>query len=244
MTPELSTIDRLLRDRQGFLASLDAPRDPAALARILLATIAVAAGVFGAAIGLHRGGLQVVYAAVKMPLAVLLTAALAAPAIAAITRVTSDHLDMSGDLLRVLGALAIGTLVIAGLTPLLLLGLAIDLSYHRLTLLVVGCCAVGGVTGLAFLLRGLRRRVGDRGVVLTAAAALLIFGLVGAQMSWTLRPWLVRPRSPEVTFLRDIEGSFLEAVVGTTRSANGHYERGYAPVPGELHRPWTGELGR
>ena len=180
----------------------------------------------------------------KLPLAVLLTAALAAPAVAAMTRVTSDRLDLSGDLLRVLGALAVGTLVIAGLAPVLLLGHALDLGYHRLTLLVVGCCAVGGLTGLVFLLRGLSRRVGRRGVILTAASALLIFGLVGAQLSWTLRPWLVRPRSPEVTFVRDVEGSFLGAVVGTTRSANGQFDRDYAPVPGEDDRPWTGEVER
>ena len=42
---------------------------------------------------------------------------------------------------------------------------------------------------------------------------VIVFGLIGAQMSWVLRPFIGNPNAP-VTFFRAREGSFFEAVAG------------------------------
>ncbi len=60
---------------------------------------------------------------------------------------------------------------------------------------------------------------------------LTVFGLVGTQMAWTLRPFLLRPRTPDIMFVRSIEGSFIEAVTVSARSARGIYARDAAPLP-------------
>ena len=61
--------------------------------------------------------------------------------------------------------------------------------------------------------------------------------MVGAQLAWTLRPYLVRPRAPEAPFVRDIEGSLFEAFRETVQSAQGIYTRESAPLPDEELAP-------
>ena len=123
-------------------------------------------------------------------------------------------------------------LLIAATTPIVLLAQAFDASYHALVLLVVACCGVGGAAGLSFFIAALARFSG-RGRPIVGLVLLAVFAVVGAQMSWTLRPYLVRPRTPETPFVRSIEGSFLDAVVRTADSARGVYYRTSAPLPGE-----------
>ena len=56
--------------------------------------------------------------------------------------------------------------------------------------------------------------------------------LVGGQLAWALRPYLVRPRAVDVVFVRQVEGSMFDAVVEVLDSARGHYTRDSAPLPG------------
>ena len=58
-------VERLLRDRDGLITDLAAGRRLATTARAMLLTIAIGAALFGAAIGIYRGGVQIAYAAVK-----------------------------------------------------------------------------------------------------------------------------------------------------------------------------------
>jgi hypothetical protein len=69
------------------------------------------------------------------------------------------------------------------------------------------------------------------GVGWVALGLVAVFGLVGTQMCWSLRPFIVRPRA-QVTFLRQVEGSFIDAVETSSSSALGIYQRNSAPLPG------------
>ena len=77
-------IDQLLRDRDAMLARISAGQDLAAITRTMVATIAIAMAIVGAALGSYRGGVQIGFAAIKLPLVLLGTAALSAPALTAI----------------------------------------------------------------------------------------------------------------------------------------------------------------
>ena len=58
-----------------------------------------------------------------------------------------------------------------------------------------------------------------------------MFALVGGQLSWALRPYLVRPRAPEVVFVREVGDTLFDAIAGSLRSARGIYTRDSAPLP-------------
>lgn len=233
--PRSSTMlamDRLLRDPRGLLADAVDPAQAANLARSAILTIAIGAGCFGAAMGTARGGLQIPYAALKLPLAILLTTAVCSPALTAVNCALGRPSALRADLSLVIASLARTSFVLAAAAPLLLLGVWTGLSYHTLILLVVACCCVAGVVGLTLFVRALS---GERLLhkLVVSAALLSVFALVGTQMAWTLRPFLQRPRDRQVHFVRSIEGSFLESVITSSRSARGVYWRSSAPLPGE-----------
>ena len=67
--PALGMIDLLLRDREAMLARIRKGNDVAAIMRTMIATIAVCMAIVGAALGSYRGGVQIAYAAIKLPIA-------------------------------------------------------------------------------------------------------------------------------------------------------------------------------
>ncbi len=226
----IAAVDLLLRDRRRLLGHLLAGDDQVATARVFVLTITAGCAAFGASLGLYRGGAQVLYAALKLPLVVLLTAAICTPALVALRRVVTGRSAPRRDLILVLASLALGSLLLAALAPLLLLASSWEVAYHDLVLWAVACCSVAGLAGLLLLWRGLGDlSLGRRLVVGTVSLALVT--LVGAQLTWTLRPWLVRPRSIEVPFVRQLEGSFADAVLTSVDSAQGVYHRSEAPLP-------------
>jgi hypothetical protein len=237
----LGIVDVLLRDRGGLLARIDRGDDLAALVRALIATIAVCMALVGAAIGGYRGGAQIAYAAIKMPLVMLLTAALSAPTLTALNLALGRPASPGRDVARVLAALAFGSLLLLALAPLLLLAPSIDLPYHQTILLLVGCFAVGGVASVGYLSRGVRA-ASPRCAGLTVLSLLVVFTMVGSQMAWTLRPYLVRPRTHDIPFVRAIEGGLLESVAATFWSAQDVYDvvhRDRATAPGDAEAAET-----
>jgi len=227
--PALGMIDLLLRDREAMLARIRKGNDVAAIMRTMIATIAVCMAIVGAALGSYRGGVQIAYAAIKLPIVLLGTAALSAPALSAIGAALGRRSRLSADLALVMAALAFGALLLAACTPLIMVGRALELDYHRMILSTVAMFAVAGLAALRMVLRAvaLEAAPGWR----TAVAGLcVVFSLVGGQLSWALRPYLVRPRTPEAPFLREVEGSLFDAVTGALRSARGIYTRDEAPL--------------
>src|SRR5688572_23862739 len=130
----LESVDRLLRDRRAVLNSIESGRDLAGTARAMLITIAAGAAMFGGAAGAYRGGAQVAFAAIKMPLAVLLTAAICAPALTAINAALDRRADVRRDLALILTSLALGCLVLSAEAPLVLLAVTLGVGYHAIAL--------------------------------------------------------------------------------------------------------------
>ncbi|MEZ4465166.1 MAG: hypothetical protein R3F43_11885, partial [bacterium] len=144
----LGLVDDLLRNHAGVLARIEAGEDSGGLARSLVLIIAVSAGLFGAALGAYRGGLQIAFSAVKLPLALLLTAALCTPAFAALNAAARGFLDARRDGAVMLACLAAASLVMSATAPIVLLAGSWGVTYHGTILLVVLCAAVGGGFGL------------------------------------------------------------------------------------------------
>jgi hypothetical protein len=234
----LGQIDHLLRDRDAMIARIRAGVDLVPTMRTMVATIAVAMAIVGAALGSYRGGVQIGYAAVKLPLVLLGTAALSAPALSAIGAALGRRPRVAVDLALVMTALAYGALLLVATTPLILLARSMDLDYHRAILCVVVLFATAGIASLRVIVRALavESAVGWRASVF---GLCVVFGLVGGQLAWALRPYLVRPRADDVVFVHPVnarEGSLFDAILTAAASARGEYRRDHAPLPGE--RSW------
>ena len=222
-------IDQLLRDRDAIVTRIAAGKDLTTIMRTMVATIAITMAIVGAALGSYRGGIQIGYAAIKLPLVMLGTAALSAPALTAIGAALGRRSRLTADLALVISSLAYGALLLVACTPLILLGRAIELSYHQMILSTVAMFSVSGVACLRMVTRALGRESGPgRGSAIFGLC--VVFALVGGQLAWSLRPYLLRPRTQEVVFLRETEGSLADAIGGAIRSARGIYTRDSAPL--------------
>jgi hypothetical protein len=51
-----------------------------------------------------------------------------------------------------------------------------------------------------------------------------VYAAVGGQTSWMFRPYLVRPQTQHVPFMRAVEGDLADSVRMTARSAAGIYD--------------------
>jgi hypothetical protein len=220
-------VDRLLAEPSALIdGALQADAaGQVRVVRVLLLTILASTAAFGAALGFSRGGLQVLYAALKLPLVVLLTAAVCTPALTALSLALGRETELRRDLLRVLVALGRGSLVLAALSPVMLLSSSIQLPYHQAVILCVGCCCLAGAIGLPPLGRAIWSQ--RRGRLFLIAAMIVVVGLAGTHTAWLFRPYLVHPRTTEVPFLRGLDGTFTDSVRQSSRSARGIYDERY-----------------
>ncbi|HEY3807677.1 MAG TPA: hypothetical protein VGL61_33980 [Kofleriaceae bacterium] len=228
--PALGVIDLLLRDRAAILARIRAGTGVPALLRAMIGTIAVTMTIVGAALGSYRGGIQIAYAAIKLPLVLLGTAALSAPALSAIGAALGRRSRLAADITLVMAALAFGSLLLVACTPLIMLGREMDLEYHRMILATVVMFSIAGVAALRVIWRAVALEAAP-GWRTAIAGMCAVFALVGGQLSWALRPYLVRPRAPEAPFVRAVEGSLFDSISDELDSARGIYTRDSAPLP-------------
>lgn len=204
------------------------------LVGVSLVAIALGTMVFGAVLGSYRGGVQILYAAVKVPVAILAALAICVPAFYAIAAVLGRPWPLRTVASLMLVSAARASLLLLAFSPAVWLGYDLGLSYHAAALAAAAAYGTAGLASLGLLLRGLGPGVGRW---LTAATfAALFFGVVG-QTGWVLRPYLVRPRTEEVPFVRARDSGFVEALWTSARSAMGRYDRDGAECPrcGEIH---------
>jgi hypothetical protein len=202
----LSLCGRILRT-PGEL--VDSGSDRQVLGRLapqLLVVSVGAAVVFGAVVGSYRGGEQIAFAAVKMPLLFLVPLLVALPATAGLLVVCGLRPDPARLGVAGLVGMARTALIAAAAAPVLWLCYSLSPGYHLATAVLAATLLLAGLTGLPALLEA----VSERSWRARAAtlAGMLLLGLTIAQTGWVLRPFVARPRA-EVTMLRPVEGDVL-----------------------------------
>lgn len=186
-----------------------------------LAAVVCGGAAFGGVVGSFRGGAQIAYAALKLPLVLCATLVIAVPAFHAIGSALGQRWSFRAVVALSLASAARGALVLLAVAPALWLAIDLGLGYHATALAAALAFALSGVAALAVLLRGL----GEGPMRLASALAIAgVLLAVSGQTSWILRPWLVRPRTEDVPFVRAREGGFADALVRSSRSAAGIYD--------------------
>jgi len=118
-------------------------------------------------------------------------------------------------------AIVVDAAILASLGPVFAFFAASTGSYSFLLLLHVLFCAIGGFVALLLLERLTAAAIPAREGQQPQGRRLLkvwglLFGAVGAQMGWLLRPFLLAP-GHEFTWLRPRDGNFVAAVFGVLR---------------------------
>jgi hypothetical protein len=181
------------------------------------------AALYGAVLGAWRGGPQVVYAAVKLPLVLLVTSLLTL----AFNWLTGFLLGLRIGVVKAAATnflvLATAALLLASLAPVAGLfvlsapppGLDERTTHNLLYLLHTGLVGLSGLAGTVVLWRALVRLTGQPG---QAARIFVIwtvtFAVVGGEVAWALRPFVGSIYYP-VAFLRAdyLDGNVYEFIL-------------------------------
>jgi len=198
-------------------------------ARVLRWSVVIIAGtaLFGAAMGSWRDPLQALYTAIKLPLVLLLTTLGTAMLNAMFAPLLGVNIGFRQSLLAVWMSFTIAATILGGFSPVLaflvwnLPALETQPSAHGVLLLsetaMIACAGLAANLRLVQLLRRFSgsERAARRVLVAWLAANLLL----GAQLSWNLRPFVGSPGLP-VEFLRPdpFHSNFFEALFRVAKS--------------------------
>jgi hypothetical protein len=221
MSADLShTLTALLRSPASIAASITEGRDLRSIARASLLALLVGTLVFGGVVGSHRGSLQMLYAALKLPWVSMLTLALSVPVLHGARAAFERPQPFAQSAALMLAASARTALVLLALAPALALALQVLRGYHAAVVLSALSYGLAGLAGVGLLRRGLGPAEGRLALLGFVLSAHL---LTSAQVAWGLRPWLVRP-SADVVLVRPPEGTFAEELARAGLSAAGIYD--------------------
>ena len=196
------------------------------ISQILLyvTVIVLGTGLYGAAMGFWRDPLQALYAAIKFPLIVLLTALGNALLNGMLAPLLGLNIGFRQSLVAVLMSFTIAAIILGSFSPVMLFLVlnAPPISQHELSgsthsfilLSQVGVIAFAGVVANLRLAQLLERMSGSKPIARRILFAWLAGNLfLGSQLSWILRPIIGTP-SLQIEFLRSdaFHGSFYETV--------------------------------
>jgi hypothetical protein len=224
-----------LRHDAAFIARLQREERLLEIALACVLTIVLGAGSYGAVFGIWRAPEAALYAAIKLPAVFLGVALLTSLASAILAPLLRAKLSSGQTFVCILISFAVTSAILGALAPIALLFvecaprmdafcLGLDSSDPRiapslavartLVLMHTFVIAMAGIAGVLRLL-ALLERLGDPALVVRRVVVswLALQFLVGAQISWVLRPFLGRPHEPTRFLMPDaFAGSFFEEV--------------------------------
>jgi len=195
-----------------------------------VAVIMAGAGLYGAAMGWWRDPMQALFAGIKLPLIMLLTAAGNGLLNSMLAPLLGLRLPFRQSFLAILTSFAIAAVILGAMSPLAAFviwnapPLLLDanrwadannsVTHAGVLLLLVATIAFAGIAANLRLLQLLRHLAGQRAAAWRVLLAWLVGNLfLGSQLSWILRPFIGSP-GLRVEFLRAdaFQGNFYEAV--------------------------------
>ena len=205
-------------------------------------------GTFSLTPGGSGHAMQMLATTLKVPALFLLTLGVTFPSLYVFSALAGSPLLLPAAMRLLIAALAVMLAVLASIGPIVCFFSFTTISYQFMVLLNVLVFALAGVLGSAFLLQTLHRLtsilgpvelpppvgesdeigplerftgqiLGKRGRTIFRVW-VIVFGLVGAQMAWVLRPFIGHPGTP-FTWFRHPDSNFFQALVGVIRGIFG-----------------------
>lgn len=194
MTTE--TLSTILRSPKTIAQRCNEEIDLSQIVWASIAAVALGAALFGASVGAFRGGWQMVFAAVKMPAALLLTLLIVAPAVSALRIESGVRSSIRSTLVLMMAAGARCSMALFAFAVPLWLAIDLGASYDLLRLFATLACAIAGAAGVSIMWYGVGLQ--HRGAF---AAMLVVTAITAAQSTWILRPYLGDPKDQQVPFV-------------------------------------------
>ena len=205
---------QLLRDRGNFLTEIENNKyiDKKIISLLICSSLFLA--LYGAILGSTHGGLQIISSAFKLPALYLLTLLICLPTLYFMDVVLGSKQTFSQYVALLLASVAMMSVMLFGFAPVtLFFRLSID-DYWFFLLLNIIVLGFTGIVGIGFFYKSMmslieKEQLGkaskNRYKLITGW--LFLYGFVGSQLGWTLRPFVGTPNQPFSLF-REIESNF------------------------------------
>ena len=208
-----------LRDRSNFLSEIENHKYIDKKIISLLVSSSLFLALYGAIIGSTHGGLQIISSAFKLPALYLLTLLICLPTLYFMDIVLGSKRTFSQYVALLLASMAMISVMLFGFAPVtLFFRLSID-DYWFFLLLNIIILGFTGVVGVRFFYKSMMALMEKESAEKISAnrhklikAWLFLYGFVGSQLGWTLRPFVGTPGEPFALF-REIESNFYVQVI-------------------------------
>jgi hypothetical protein len=214
-----TVVPQFLKNPQAFYESIQRNEELRLKAFSLFVSTVVFLSIYGFMIGLSHSWLQALSTAVKMPLLFLLTLAFTLPALYFFAlALLNIQFSVAQAGVVVLSGIGVAAFLLLGLSPVALFFTLTSSNYSFFQLLAVVFVAMSGFTGLYYVLRGFAWV--DKNHELTSnsignsllRAWVVLYGFVGAQMTWRLSPLIGDPKEP-FAFINPSRDNFFVDVI-------------------------------
>ncbi len=217
-------LDLVLRRREGLFAEIFEGRSLARRMAWFLSAIILLSAFYGATMGLLAlrqgitdGFLQVVASALKVPMLYLVSVAVCYPVLYIVVVLMGSRLSFTQTLGLILLALTLNAVLLASCAPIVVFFVFTGASYHFIKLLHVAIFAFSGCWAMLALWQGLQAMCEHSDLYPKRAVRILqvwmfVFGFVGTQMAWSLRPFVGDPGQPFQWLRTEQSGNFYEGV--------------------------------
>ena len=206
----------IMRDRLSFFEEVRTHRDLGAKLRSMILSSLFYLALFGVVLGMSHSWQQALMSAVKLPMLFLVTLLICLPTLYFFNLLYGSQLTFQQTTTLMMAAVTItGALSLAFASISLFFWLTIGEQYPILILLNVGILGISSWWGLSFLRQGMRhvqRHALDVRQWRILTTWLVIYGFVGTQMAWALRPFFGVPSEPFVV-LRSDGGTFVGSML-------------------------------
>lgn len=214
-----SELIRLLRDRRQFLDEIRSQTKlETKIASLLVASSAFFA-VYGAIVGAYGGGFQILSGAIKLPALYLVTLMICLPTLYFFDILSGSKLNFKQYATMALTAVSVISVLLFAFAPVILFFLISIKDYVFFLLLNVLVMGITGTIGVRLFYKGMRdmtasgEGIGKKSRRYLLQGWVLLYGLVGSQLGWTLRPFLGVEGEPFQVFRPEIDGNFYGQVI-------------------------------
>ena len=220
-------VDGILRRREDFFAEIfrgeklrERIRAYLVITAILSLFYGITMGASSFVVGFDRGAMQMASSGVKIPALYLMTVLVCFPVLFVILVLMGSRLSFMQTLALILLALTLNSILLAAFAPIILFFIITNSSYDFVKLLHVGVMGFSGLWAMAALWHGLREMCEKSDLYPKQAVRILqiwilIFGFVGTQMAWSLRPFVGNPGEPFQIVRPNQDGNFYGAVANS-----------------------------
>ncbi|MGK7891746.1 MAG: hypothetical protein AB4042_20660 [Leptolyngbyaceae cyanobacterium] len=208
-------LDYILRAQTALFEQIHRQQQlPQIIASMVILTTLLSS-IYGLTMGMNHSVLQSIVAAFKLPLLFMLTAIICIPSLYTFNVLLGQRFKFLQTVTLMVMTLGTTCILLASLAPIAFFFSLTTQHYPFLLLLHVAIFGLCGIYGVQYLYRGciyLAFRMEQPLNNLLLRVWIVIYGLVGMQLGWRLRPFVGSSGSPLQIFRPDQGGNFYIAV--------------------------------